>query len=134
MRKSRRYPQKAPIHVAEFYTDVLSEGRGLRPDVYDNIPDTAANHPDELPLRGRILIVKTAQHARHRSGVVILHERGGQPKGLEPRQLKPLHEEPSFVAPDLEFYKKQPSEVEWRDFDPTRDPAGGFFGSWGSGV
>src|SRR5689334_7686448 len=86
---------------------MLSESGGLGPYINGDVPDSAADHPDEFSLIRIRLVVQPAKHAGSGPGVIILNKPAGKAQILEPAFLKPLDKEPARVAMDLQLDEQQ---------------------------
>ena len=85
------------------HADPLTEGGRAPADIDRDIEDLPDDHPDQLGLRPRQLVVKSADRAAGRTGVVVLNEGLADAKRGVAFGVKGLHEEAAFVPVCVEF-------------------------------
>ena len=97
-----RDPELPLVLGGEHLAQPAPAGRRAAPQVDGHVEDLAADHPHQLPLRLRQLVVEAAQHAARREAVVVLHEAERPAQGrLQLALVVALEEEAPGVAEDL---------------------------------
>ena len=120
VRESHRHPQHLLVLVVQLHSEPLTELRRAGADVDGDVEHRSATAADQLSLRVRLLIVKPAQHAALRPGVVILHELGGDAGVTKPIQMIGFQEEAALIGVDFRLQEQNAAQRCLNDLQSAR--------------
>ena len=125
MRETRGNPEHLPVLFCQLAAEPMTKLWRADPNIDGYVEKGSSRTSDQLSLCVRLLVMQSPKHATRRSGVVVLHERPGNPRLPEALGMPGLHEETALVGEDVGLDDQDSGEWGLDDLQGGRDDTAG---------